>query len=531
MKNSIINPNSIFGLSDKEKDLFIRFGYGGKASPSHFLIHKAFEDQVKISPNRIAVEHLGESISYKNLDLKANLLAKYLMKIGVKENENVGLFVERSIPMIIGLLAILKAGAAYVPQDARIAPTDQLSFISEIADTKVILTLSHLMHRIPLKGDKVGLSIDTLINDLDDDRDVHLDTNNVVTNKNCFILFTSGTTGNPNGVQVTHRNVCNLLLTSPGNLGIKHTDKVSQILNISFDMSAWEILGTLSQGATLVIRGKDIEETIRKVNVVIATPSILASVNANKCNGVRVAAVAGEPCPKPLAEKWSSFCRFYNNCGPTEVTIVNTIKEYISSEQGSITIGRPTPNNTVYILNEKYEPCNIGEVGEMWAGGDCVSNGYIKNLRLTSERYKDDPFIGNGKKMFRTRDLARWTKNGELEHFGRTDDQVKIRGFRVELDSISNVLEQVDSSSQAVTLKLNSRDLVSFVTPDNVNIEQCKQEIAEKLPYYCMPKQIYSLSRLPRTNRGKIDKRALIIKAVQLIEERENVTNEQSIGA
>ena len=148
---------------------------------------------------------------------------------------------------------------------------------------------------------------------------------------------------------------------------------------------------------------------------------------------------------RPLADKWSSFCTFYNSCGPTEVTIVNTAEVHTADKE-VLSIGRPTPNNTVYILNEKMEPCAIGEIGEMWAGGDCVSLGYIGNEELTNDRYVPDPFLGNGRMMFRTRDLGRWTDTGELEHFGRTDDQVKVRGFRVELDSVSAMLESVASA-------------------------------------------------------------------------------------
>ncbi len=263
-------------------------------------------------------------------------------------------------------------------------------------------------------------------------------------------------------MQVTHGNVCNILLTEPGNLGIKPGTKVAQILSIAFDMAAWEILGCLGNGGTLVIRGKDFMEAAKQVDVIISTPSILSSLDADQCHNVKVVAVAGEPCPRPLADKWAEFATFYNSCGPTEVTIVNTaIQHHTWSEM--LCIGKPTPNNTVYILNEEMKPCAIGEVGEMWAGGDCVSAGYLNNDELNQERYAPDPFLGNGRKMFRTRDLGRWLENGELEHLGRTDDQVKIRGFRVELDSVSTALESVPHCTQAVTLKFDNQSLVAFV--------------------------------------------------------------------
>jgi len=160
-------------------------------------------------------------------------------------------------------------------------------------------------------------------------------------------------------------------------------------------------------------------------------------------------------------------------------------------------------------------PCKIGEIGEMWAGGDCVSAGYIKNDKLTNERYKPDPFLGGKRMMFRTRDLGRWNENGELEHFGRTDDQVKINGFRIELDSISTAIESVKSCHQAVTLKLDNKNLVAFVSPKSIDLEQVKSAIADLLPYYCAPSMIIKLDELPMTARGKVDKKALTVLAVK----------------
>jgi len=175
-----------------------------------------------------------------------------------------------------------------------------------------------------------------------------------------------------------------------------------------------------------------------------------------------------------------------------------------------LTIGKPTPNNTVYILDENLQPLPIGEIGEMWAGGDCVSVGYIGNESLTSERYRPDPFLGDGRMMFRTRDLGRWTPEGELEHYGRTDDQVKIRGFRVELDSVSAALESVPGCKRAAALKLDNRHLVAFVSPQSVDTDVAREAVAASLPYYCTPKFVLALEELPMTSRGKIDKRLLL---------------------
>lgn len=316
-------------------------------------------------------------------------------------------------------------------------------------------------------------------------------------------------------MQVTHLNLSNILLTAPGDLGMRPGMKVAQILSIAFDMAAWETLGALANGATLVIRGRSIQQTAERVDVLIATPSILASLDASRCGQIKVVAVAGEPCPRSVADSWSAFCTFHNSCGPTETTIVNTIEAHRPGK-AVLSIGRPSPNNTVYILDEDLRPLPIGAKGEMWAGGDCVTQGYLGNAELTAERYRPDPFRP-GHMMFRTRDLGRWTDEGELEHFGRVDDLVKIRGFRVELDAVSAVLENVHGCVQAVTLKYSDRHLVSFVAPAGVSPEAAKQAVAARLPYYCVPLAVLPMDELPRTPRGKVDKRMLLEIATKRI--------------
>lgn len=505
--------NAINGLSPIDQVLFERFGQGAIVPLPYDCIHHAFEAHAGADPHAVAVQHLEETITYGELDRQANRLAARLAQLGVRPGDNVALFLQRSLPMVVGIMATLKAGAAYAPQHVGVAPESHLSYVLETAGIKVILTLSHLRHLVPVPEGCVCLAVDELMQEpFADDRAYvapFVPAFPPSRDHTCFIIFTSGTTGMPNGVRVTHGNAGNILLTAPGNLGMRPGVKVGQILSIAFDMAAWEILGSLSNGATLIIRGQDFMETARQVDVIISTPSILSTFDADQCTNVKVVAVAGEPCPRPLADKWTSFCTFYNACGPTETTIVNTMQDYQPWNE-RLTIGKPTPNNTVYILDENMKPCPIGEVGEMWAGGACVSAGYIGNEELTRARYRPDPFLGDGHVMFRTRDLGRWTPDGELEHLGRTDDQVKIRGFRVELDSVSAALESVPSCKRAATLKLDNRNLVGFVSPRTVDVEAARQAVAATLPYYCTPKFVLALDELPLTSRGKIDKRALM---------------------
>jgi non-ribosomal peptide synthetase component F len=317
----------------------------------------------------------------------------------------------------------------------------------------------------------------------------------------------SGTTGAPNGVRVTHENLCNVLLTEPGSLGIRPGDRVAQLLNIAFDMAVWELFGALAHGATSVIRGRDIASAASTATVLIATPGVLSTLDPAACPAVRVVAVAGERCPKPLADAWSARAAFHNACGPTEVTIVNTVQRY-DPRVGRLTIGRPVPNTTVYVLDQDLRPCPIGEVGEMWAGGACVTAGYLGNDVLTTQRYRPDPFLGGDHLMFRTRDLGRWTADGELEHHGRTDDQVKVRGFRVELDAVTSALETTPGCVRATTVQHDGA-LVGFVSPATVAPDVARDAVARALPYYCVPSVVVAVDDLPLTERGKVDRAAL----------------------
>lgn len=488
-------------LSPRDRRLFHRFGWGPVAPLPHTRIHHAVEHWAAIQPGAVAARHLDQSITYRELDERARRLATVLAAHGIRRGDHVALFVKRSLPMLVGILGILKAGAAYVPQDAGLAPAAQLDHVIRTAETRVVLTAGVA---VPVPAGCTRIDIDEATAHPDGHSGHPGPLGTAEPDDGCYVLFTSGTTGRPNGVKVTHRNVCNILLTSPGDLGISPGQSVAQLLNIAFDMAAWEILGALSHGATLLLRDTDLTATAAQADVIVATPTILAGLDPQRCRGVRTVAVAGEPCPQPLADRWAQTAAFHNCCGPTETTIVNTMARH--RPRRSLTIGTPTPNNTVYVLDSDRRPCPIGAVGEMWAGGDGVSAGYLHAPALNAQRYAPDPFLGGDRLMFGTRDLVRWTPDGQLEHLGRTDDQVKIRGFRVELDGVSAVLEATPGCDRAVTLKLDDRTLVSFVSPAGVDVAAARQAVAAALPYYCVPTAVHALDRLPETPRGKVDK-------------------------
>lgn len=494
---------------------FERFGWGPQETPRFETILAGFEHFAALQPEAPAVEWAGDVITYGALDAAAARLAHRLTEAGIGHRDAVGLYLKRSIPMVVGILACMKVGAYYVPQHVGVATDKALRHISRTTQARVVLTLEELSDKVPLVP---GQRLIVLEHQLcAETAPRHTEPSPLDPEDICMVLFTSGTTGVPNGVQVTHKNLCNILQTAPGDLGMRPGLKVAQILSIAFDMAAWETLGALSNGATLVIRGSDIQETASKVDILIATPSVLGSLDADACQNIKTAAVAGEPCPRPLADKWASFCNFYNSCGPTETTIINTAMRH-HPDKAELTIGKPTPNNTVYILDEDLKPVPFGGRGVMWAGGDCVTAGYLANPELNAERYKPDPFRP-GHMMFNTRDLGAWTEAGELLHFGRVDDLVKIRGFRVELDGVSRALEATPDCAQAVTLKYDGQTLVSFVSPEDVCPVEARSNVEQTLPYYCVPKIVVPLNNLPKTARGKLDKRLLLAMAKQALSE------------
>jgi D-alanine--poly(phosphoribitol) ligase subunit 1 len=492
-------------LTPADRVTFQRFGSGPTALPPFSRIHHAIQAWAAHCPHATAVEHLGESVSYAELEHRADRLAGLLAGLGVRPGDRVGLFLTRSIPMVVGILAVLKAGAAYVPQDVRITPARQLRDIVRTAGIDIVLTSSDHAASLP---DGIGAVVP--VDSVPDGTPPP--PTGLPGGDTAMVIFTSGTTGRPNGVQVTHANLCNILLTRPGSLGIGPGARVAQLLNIAFDMAAWEILGTLANGGTLLVRGDDIQRAACRADVIIATPSVLSGLDPAACGNVRTVAVAGERCSPALAETWSRQAVFHNSCGPTEVTIVNTVQRY--RRDGVLTIGRPVPNTTVYILDDELKPCPVGEIGEMWAGGACVTAGYLGNEVLTAERYRSDPFLGGRHRMFRTRDLARWTLDGQLEHHGRTDDQVKVRGFRIELDAVTSALEQSPGCVRASTV-LHEGRLVGFVSPGTVSPDAARRTVEERLPYYSVPTVILPVDRLPVTDRGKVDRRALLSRLDQ----------------
>ncbi|EAW13731.1 putative NRPS-like enzyme [Aspergillus clavatus NRRL 1] len=512
------------------------FGFGPQRAIPYPTAHHAFLHHALEDPGLLALHDLSEGapreVSYGKLLQYAQFVTLQLQKQGVTAGSRVVLVTKRGLDMVAGILGILMCGAQYIPLDGAVVPDQTLEHALAQSESRVVLCSRSFQHRISSNGQVSSI---LLLEDLvqEADRTGHsVEAGQVICqgdeNSGCYVIFTSGTTGTPKGVDVTHKNVTNVVCQSPGNLGISRGSKVGQVLSISFDMGAWEILGSLSNGATLVLRGSDWHAALRQIDTLICTPSILNRYRPEDYPNIRCIATAGEPCPQSLADKWAANgVDFYNCCGPTEVTIINTMHRHHHGQP--LTIGQPLPNNNVYILDDEKNPVKFGEIGTVWAGGMAVTRGYLGLYEKTVERYHYDPFVNDShSQMFNTGDLARWLPDGNLEMLGRKDDQVKIKGFRVELDGVSASLAACPGVKRAAALLVEGQ-LIGFLTPKSCNVESIRTHLSKLLPYYATPSEWHAVEAFPLTPNGKIDKYALT-QQFHVVSETSSVSTSGALG-
>ncbi|KIJ46656.1 hypothetical protein M422DRAFT_226620 [Sphaerobolus stellatus SS14] len=477
---------------------------GPQAETSFQTIHHAFSYYATLHPEHLAVEHRGTNITYLDLHLKSDILALALLHEGVGRGDRVCLVVQRGIAMVIGILGILKTGASYIPLDGGIVTDRTLDSIVQDACPKLLLASEKYSDKATSRGRT--LVIETELGNhegppLEEDME-RLKSVSSVGSDELYVIYTSGTTGTPKGVSITHNNVLNLVCTSPGNLHIRPGTRVSQLLNIAFDMCAWEVLACLSNGGTLVIRGSGVacamwEDILRSVAVVVATPSILAKFDPDEYPNIQTVATAGEPCPQELADRW--------------VTIVNTCHWHVAGKP--ISIGFPTPNNSVYILDETQNPLPLGSIGTVWAGGAGISKGYVNLPTLTASKFKPDPFSGNTwNTMYNTGDIGYMRPDRSVVLLGRQDDQVKIKGFRVELDGVAAAIRTCRGVTYSAALYLDHELWGIYQKtddPESVSDDDVARVVKAIQPYYAVPSRYLCVGDMPLNQNGKIDKAAL----------------------
>ncbi|PLZ98350.1 non-ribosomal peptide synthetase, partial [Fischerella thermalis CCMEE 5268] len=506
--------------------------------PQDQCIHQLFEAQVEKTPDAVAVVFEHQQLTYWELNAKANQLAHYLQKLGVKPEVLVGICVERSLEMIIALLAILKAGGAYIPLDP-IFPQERLAFMLEDSQISVLLTQQHLLPSLPAHQAQV-ICLDSDWQNIATQSKTTLGSN-VEPENLSYTIYTSGSTGKPKGVQITHRSVVNFLTAIQQKLRLTNTDNLLSVTTLSFDIAVLEIFLPLTTGAKLTLVSREVAtdgaQLLQQLNnsaasVMQATPAtwrMLLDAGWEGNAQLRILC-GGEALPHNLASQLRQrAANVWNLYGPTETTIWSTIHQ-VDEREAIVPIGRPIANTQIYILDKSLQPVPISVAGELYIGGAGLARGYFNQPELTQEKFIPNPFwkaVGSkqkseGKeftglyptsKIYKTGDLARYSPNGEIEYLGRIDYQVKLRGFRIELGEIEAVLEQYPAVRQCVVTAREdipgNQRLVAYVVAENAASNELRQYLRQKLPEYMVPSVFVILDSLPLTPNGKINRRAL----------------------
>jgi non-ribosomal peptide synthetase-like protein len=489
------------------------------------LLHEWFERQADTRPNAIALVCAGQSLTYGEVEHRANQLAHWLRQQGIGRGNCVALWMPRSLEMLVALLGILKAGAAYVPLDPEY-PADRVRFILGDCQARALITRRALADKL------TGFAGKTLLLDDQVAALASLPTARITCSETgltpedlCYIIYTSGTTGQPKGVQIEHRSVCHLVRAEAELFRVQPSDRVWQGFSIAFDASVEEIWLALFAGATLVVgtsemvrSGPALSRTLAEfgITVLSCVPTLLAMMEQD-VPSLRLLILGGEVCPPDLVKRWwTSHRRVINTYGPTEATVIATWAECRPGQ--AVTIGRPVPNYFARILDEHLLPVVDGVAGELCLGGPGLARGYLGQPELTREKFILLPQNGSApQRFYRTGDLARWTPSGELEFLGRIDAQVKIRGFRVELSEIEAALleECPEIKAAAVTLREplpGVQQLVGYVVPRNGPLPDAHTllgRLRTRLPAYMIPALLETLAALPTLPSGKVDRKAL----------------------
>ncbi|SHF01502.1 non-ribosomal peptide synthetase [Streptoalloteichus hindustanus] len=496
-----------------------------------------FEAQVERTPDALAVESVaapaGESLSYRELNRRANRLARHLVRHGVGPERLVAVALPRSAELVVAILAVLKAGAAYVPLDPD-CPAARLALIVEDAGIALGVTTRAALDRMPrpgrardggrdlrwivLDGPETAADIESCVDEnlSDVDRRAPLSPANPA-----YVIYTSGSTGRPKGVVVTHAGLAGVAAVQVERFGVTPDSRVLLFASPSFDGTVWELCGSLLTGAALVtapaarlVPGAALAELVGERRITHATlpPAALAVMAPEDLPGPGWLIVSGEPLPGGLARRWAAGRALLNGYGPTETTVCAALSRPLSGDRVP-PIGRPTVNAGAHVLDDRLRPVPPGVAGELYVTGPCLARGYLRQPGLTAGRFVANPFGAPGTRMYRTGDLVRWRPDGELEFVGRADGQVKIRGFRVEPGEIESVLTGHPGVAQAVVLAREDRSgekrLVAYVvrggTDRAVDETALRAHAAAALPEYLVPSAVVVLDALPLTANGKVD--------------------------
>ncbi|HEX2077915.1 MAG TPA: amino acid adenylation domain-containing protein, partial [Longimicrobium sp.] len=483
-------------------------------------VHELVSAQAARTPGAAAVVFRGETLSYAELETRANRLAHHLRRLGVGPETRVGVCLERTPELVAALLAVLKAGGVYVPLDPTY-PRERLGCMQEDAGVSLVLTARALADVLPT-GTRT-LALDAARAAVEAEPDEAPETG-VLPENLSHVIFTSGSTGRPRGVMIRHSSVVVRLHWLRENVTDEERSAVLFSTSINFDVSVAEVFGTLAWGGKLVLVENALELAVLEEPVVYASMVPTAAAVLLRMGGipacVRTLNLGGEALPNDLAQALYALGtveKVGNLYGPTEDTTYSTYALVHPGDE-RVLVGRPVANTRAYVLDGELQPVPVGVVGELYLTGDGLSRGYASRPDLTAERYLPDPFGPAGSRMYRVMDRVRWRADGELEYFGRTDFQVKVRGFRIELGEIETALRTHPAVRDAVALVREdapgalARRIVAYVVPADgaaPAAAELRVHVRARLPEYMVPSAFVSLATLPLTPNGKLDRRAL----------------------
>ena len=526
------------------------------------LIHQLFEKQVRLTPNAIAVQYINRTLTYHQLNAKANQLAHYLRSIGVGADQFVGITVERNLEMIVGIMGILKAGAAYVPLDPDY-PRDRLAYMIDDAQISILLTQEQYISQLPTSQASISqaqiICLDTNWIDISTFSEENPSSINTLENI-AYLIYTSGSTGQPKGVIISHQALSSFTKSAIAEYKITSSDRILQFASINFDVAVEEIYCSLCTGATLVLRtdkmiadSRTFLQTCEDWQITVldlptaywhqlvadleVVNSINIELNLHLPDSIRLVIIGGEKALPEAVRSWQKYVtnsgkgdrlQLVNAYGPTETT-VDATSYWISgstSFNGEVPIGRPLSHVETYVLDTYLQLVPIGVSGELYIGGNSLANGYLHRPELTATKFIPNHFsaVSNAplyKRLYKTGDLVRYLPDGNIEYIGRIDDQVKIRGFRIELGEIESILTQNPYVREAAIIVReetpNNKRLVAFTVLKSAQVRQLdqikgsdlRQFLHERLPNYMLPNLFVFLDSLPITPNGKIDRRAL----------------------
>ncbi|WP_443659035.1 non-ribosomal peptide synthase/polyketide synthase [Clostridium algidicarnis] len=530
-KNHQIKISEIDLLEENEKNQILYDFNNTKANyPKDKTIQEVFEEQVEKTPYNIAVVYENEKLTYKELNKKVNMLAQTLRKSGVSPEKIVGIMVNRSIDMVVGILAIIKSGGAYMPIDPNY-PDNRIDYMMKNSNAQILITESRLVADKNLRCKIIDITDEGIYSKDETNLEIINTTEDLL-----YVIYTSGTTANPKGVMIEQRNLINMVYSWIDNYSL-NSFKVNllQMASVAFDVFTGDLCRSLLTGGTMYICPSDIRINMnnlyklikdKEISILESTPSLVITFmeyvceNNFKLDNLKLLILGSDTCPveeyKKLVKKYGQDMRILNSYGVTEATIDSSYyEESIDNIPVNIVntpIGRPLKNTKFYILNDSYKLQPIGVIGELYIGGLGVARGYYNNEELTSKKFIANPFE-EAEVMYKTGDLARWLADGNVEFLGRMDNQVKIRGFRIELGEIENKLLQHECIKEALVIAIENNDekyiCAYVVSRKDINELDLKKYVKESLPEYMVPSYFVQLEKMPLTPNGKVDRKSL----------------------